>query len=214
MNQNIDKIYPQINLSKFWDDLYITKNDNWTLNNPSPVFVHLIEKTNLIEKGRILILGCGKGYDALFAAQNNFDVVGVDFSEEALGYANLLAVNENLKLKFIHQDFFELDENYKNHFDYIFEYVTFCAVNPDRLNELIKKCYEYLNENGRLITQLFPVDKREGGPPFSIDKNMFYEESKKYFHLEYYSRNINSINPRKGKEILLILKKKNDINQI
>lgn len=212
MNQNIDKKLPQIEDSKFWNELYISQNDNWSLNSPSPVFVHLIEQTNLIRKGKILILGSGKGYDAIFAAKNGFEVVGVDFSEEAIGFANLAALNEDFSLEFIQADFFDLDEKFQNYFDYIFEYVSFCAVNPERLNKLLEKCASYLKENGRLITQLFPIDKREGGPPFSIDKDEFYDESKKYFDLEFYSKNICSIKPRKGKEILLILKKKNDLN--
>ena len=214
MNQNIDKNTPQVNSPKFWDELYISQNDNWSINNPSPVFVHLIEKSDLLKKGKILILGCGKGHDAIYAAKNGFTVVGVDFSEEAIGYSNLAALNENYEIEFLCADFFELNTKFTNYFDYIFEYVSFCAVEPSRVNELLKKCAEYLKPNGKLITQLFPIDNRSDGPPYAIDKNAFYTESKKYFQLEYYSKNIDSIKPRKGNEILLIFKKKNDSNQI
>ncbi len=214
MNQNIDKITPQVYSPKFWDDLYISQKDNWNLNTPSPVFVHLIEKTNYLTKGKILILGCGKGYDAIYAASKGFEVTGVDFSEEAIGFANLLKLNEKFDVEFLCEDFFNLDEKFNNYFDYIFEYVTFCAVDPLQTSDLLKKCACLLKPNGKLITQLFPIDNREDGPPFAVDKDSFFKKSKKYFLLELYDKNINSVKPRKGKEVLFILKKKNDFNQV
>ena len=95
-------------------------------------------------------------------------------------------------------------DNFKENFDFIFEYVTYCAINPERRKEFAQKISSLLKTGGRLISILFPVDRREGGPPFSVDIKEFYKNFSEYLRLEYSSRQINSVKPRKGKEVLQI----------
>lgn len=190
---------------EFWDDKYNNSGDKWDLGTPVPVFMSLLNEKRWIKEGMsLLVSGCGKGYDAIAAAKEGLIVTAVDFSEEAIKAAQKNARDENLSVNFLQEDFFLLDENYNGSFDLVFEYTTFCAINPERRGEYAEKMSLLLKPGGRLIAIVFPIDNRPGGPPFSIDMKEFYTLFSRHLKLEYFSREINSVKPRKGKEVLMI----------
>lgn len=191
----------------YWDKQYDSTLSVWDLKTPSPVFKYALEKLPFITASKILILGSGKSFDAILAAEKGFDVSCVDFSQTANKYTEELASKFNVKINVYQKDFFALDESFSNSFDIVYEYVTFCAINPKRREELIKVISKLLKPNGRLITTLFPIDAREGGPPFSIDFEIFHKQAQKFFMFEYINKNIPSVRPRKGKEVLLVYRK-------
>ncbi len=198
---------------KYWDEAYLNDSDRWTLNSPNPVFVQVLTDKKFYTQGnKILIAGAGKGHDAVAAAKFDLDVTSIDFSDEANKRAEEVAAAAGLTINFVNEDLFKIGERFNSHFDLVYEYVTICAVNPNRRDELLLSLHNSLSENGRLITVLFPIDSRAGGPPFSIELNEFYKLASKYFSLEYFQRNINSIKPKKGNEVLLILRKKEKLN--
>ncbi len=191
----------------FWDEKYLNNEANWDLRLPTPVWKELVLQENLIKPCKLLVVGSGKGYDAIFAAKAGYETTALDFSPSAISISKNLAKNENVEVAFLQNNIFELEEYYKENFDAIFDYVTFCAINPNRRQEYIKKISALLKLDGKFIILLFPVDGRNGGPPFNIDLKEFYKEVFKFFKLEFFSKNINSIKPRKGKEVLLIFRK-------
>ena len=156
----------------------------------------------------MLVPGCGKGYDAVEAAKAGYSVTAVDFSSAALNSARALAGKENVNIDFIEDDIFSLDEIYKEKFGAVYEYTTFCAVNPSRREEYLAKLSAYLRKDGVLAALLFPVEKRDGGPPFGIDAKEFFKSASKYFDLLFSSKQINSIKPRRGREVLQVYLKK------
>ncbi len=195
-----------IDLPEYWNRRYSENNDSWTLNSANPVFVQLLSSKKISLGNKMLVLGCGTGCDAFAAAELGYEVTGIDFSSEALSIAV-----ENSKLsdnppKYLNMDFFEL-KNTGYIFDTVYEYVSFCSVVPCRLEELISNIHSVTAENGLLISVLFPINNLNYAPPNSIDYIEFVNTAAKYFRLIYFQRNINSIKPRKGKEVLLIFKK-------
>ncbi len=178
------------------------------MKSPTPVFMDLLNEQRFLKPGRILITGCGKGYDAVFAAKMGYDVYAVDFSTEAIKFAKVLADEENVKVNLIQEDIFKLDSIYKNYFDYVYDYVTYCAVRPERRKEFAEKSAKFLKPGGKLVALLFPVEEREGGPPYAVDVMEFYELISPHLELKFSSRRINSIKPRKGREVLQIYVKK------
>ena len=185
--------------ASFWDEKYLNNEDRWDMKTPTPVFENLIVSQQFIKPGKILILGCGKGYDAILAAKKGFDVYAVDFSIEAIKFAKKMAEEENLKINFLLYDIFDLDSIYKNQFDYIYDYVTYCAISPERRKEYAEKISNLLKQNGKLVALLFPVEERGGGPPFAVDVQEFYSLFSPHLQLKFSSNRINSIKPRMGK---------------
>ncbi len=194
--------------ASFWDDIYRNNLAEWDIRTPTPVFEALIDAGKFMNPGKILIAGCGKGYYAVLAAKKGYDVYADDFSFEAIRFARDLAEKEKVKVNFLHEDIFKLDSIYREYFDYIYDYVTYCAVNPERRKEYTEKIAGLLKPGGKLIALLFPVEHREGGPPFAVDVKEFYDLISRHLSLLFSSKKINTIKPRKGREVLQIYIKK------
>lgn len=196
-----------VNKPEFWDLLYQNKNVAWDLKTPTPAFIDLLNSEYFFGRKKILISGCGYGYDAIEAAKKGFDVTALDFSETAIQFARLLAQRENVYINFLIEDIFNLNEMYSNSFEIIFDYVTYCAIDPQRRKEYARKISELLSPNGIFAIILFPIEKRVGGPPFAVDvdeaSNIFSES----LELILSTDKINSIKPRKGRELLQIYRK-------
>lgn len=190
---------------EYWEQRYMAGETDWDLKSVTPAFLDILNDSILAGKEKLLVPGCGFGYDAVAAAKKGFDVTAVDISISAIDQAKKL-VKERLKIKFIQQDFFLLDEI--NKFDIIYDYVTYCAIDPGRRKEYAGKVAALLNKEGIFIAIFFPVENRYFGPPFGVDiieaENLFGEE----LELVVSTNKINSIKPRAGREHLQIFRKK------
>jgi SAM-dependent methyltransferase len=188
--------------AEFWEEKYLSDQTPWDLGQPNPAFIQLLKDNKFLQPCKILIPGCGKGYDAVAAAKFGYDVTALDFSNKAIYFAKELAEKENLRIKFLVKNIFDLDESFNKSFDAIYDYTFFCAINPDRRSEYSEKCFELLKVGGKFAAVLFPVEKRDGGPPFGVDLSDVYRIFSKKFRLCLSSKNIDSIGPRKGREVL------------
>ena len=195
------------NNPEYWDDIYIEKTDRWNLNSPNPVFVQLLGGYKFLPDSSMLIIGSGKGFDAVYAAGKGFKVSSIDFSDFAVKYSKKLAGKNNVDIEHITEDLFNLKNNCNKKYDIIYEYVTICSLKPNRRKELLENLDHVLNNRGIFVTVLFPMDGRKGGPPYNVDLIEFYNMAREYWNLEYFTKDINSVKPRKWKEVLLIFRK-------
>lgn len=118
-------------------------------------WVDYIEK--IIEKEgtkvqNILELACGTGNLTIPLTKKNYDIAGIDISEEMLGVAREKAEKEGVELVLLQQDIAELDFDITN-LDCVlcacdgFNYITY----DEDLENVFKKTYELLKENGLFI---------------------------------------------------------------
>ncbi len=162
-----------------------------------------------MDPGIVCIVGCGRGYDAVMFAQKGFDVTAVDFAPSAIAAVQELANEADIPVNTVEVDIFSLKTVYANSFDYIIEQTCFCAINPKRRQEYESLIQKLLKPGGKLIGLWFPLDKilAEGGPPWgttikevkSLFKNGWKVEREEFSDL--------SIEPRKGREKLIIFQK-------
>lgn len=204
----MSEIFNTVNNSNYWDDKYNTENDGWTLNSPNPVFYQLLNEKKYVIPGKILVLGSGKGFDALAAAKAGFNVTAVDFSEAANVSSKKLFEENGVAVELLTEDIFNLPEKFSNAFDYVYDYTTYCAISPLRRKEFLSEISKLLKPEGKLIAHLFPVEKKDGGPPFGIDLLEFYNFASEFFNLVISTKQIPSIKPRAGREVLQIYRKK------
>jgi SAM-dependent methyltransferase len=185
----------------FWEKCYQEGGDRWDLGQAAPPFVTLLESYSAPSKGRMAVLGCGRGYDALLFASYGFEVVGFDFTDAAITDAQNLAKAANSKAKFLQRDIFELPKEFENSFDYVLEHTCFCAINPTQREDYVQVVKSILKPNAKLIG-LFFTHNRPGGPPFGVTT----DEIKKYFQNDFEINSLvpvtNSIPSRKGEEHL------------
>ncbi len=192
---------------EFWNSIYRNNNTGWDLKSPTPVFQRILKEKKIINSGKLLILGSGYGYDAVEAAKAGFEVTAVDFSASAVSFAKKLAKRENVNVDFIQNDFFKLEEDNYDRFDAVFDYVTYCAINPARREEYAKLIKKLLKCGGVFIALWFPVEDREGGPPFGINLEETESIFSKFLKLKSSTIEKDTIKPRRGREVLQIYEK-------
>jgi methyl halide transferase len=202
-----DKII-NINEPDFWEELYKSNQAHWDLGMPTPVFIELLEKKLIGDPGRIAILGCGKGYDAILFAKNNYLVTAIDFAPSAISTIRSQLKKLNLSVETLLVDFFGLPGKLLHKFDYVLEYITYCAIDPKRRQEYIDNINRILKPGGILIGLFFPIDSREGGPPYSVDVEEIKSNLATSFTLIHSEIPKSSAKPRLGKEMLMLWKKK------
>lgn len=192
---------------EFWNSIYQNKNTGWDLKSPTPVFQRILKEKKIINTGKLLILGSGYGYDAVEAAKAGFEVTAVDFSAFAVSFAKKLAKRENVNVDFIQNDFFKFEVDHSDGFDAVYDYVTYCAINPARRQEYAKLIKTLLKCGGLFIALWFPVEERKGGPPFGINLEETESIFSKFLKLKSSTIEKGTIKPRKGREVLQIYEK-------
>jgi methyl halide transferase len=186
---------------EYWEQKYQEKNTRWDIGQAAPAFVSLLSSDQAPPSGRIAVLGCGRGYDAILFAKHGFEVIGFDFATSAITEASEIAKSANCDIKFLQQDIFDLPAHFTGYFDYILEHTCFCAIEPERRPNYIQVASSILKSQGQLIG-LFFTHNRPGGPPFGTTP----EEIKKYFQadfkINYFNPVTNSVPSRQGEEHL------------
>lgn len=186
----------------FWSSKYETANIGWDTGSiTTPLKTYFDQLTDKTLK--ILIPGCGNGYEAEYLHNLGFDVTVVDLSEHPLN---------NLKKrchsfpedKLVQGNFFELEGS----FDLIIEQTFFSALNPELRDSYVKKMHGLLTNTGKLIGLLFNIDLYEDHPPFGGNLKEYKPIFEPYFNFIVFEEAYNSIEPRKGNELFLNLEKK------
>jgi len=194
---------------EFWEQHYIDESTGWDLGGVTPVFNSLSKQ---LKPGKLCILGCGRGYDAVMFAHAGFEVTAVDFSPTAIKFVNEIAKKEKLSINAVEADIFDLLPEFENSFDYIIEQTCFCAINPGRRKEYSDLVFKLLKPGGKLTALWFPLDKKlaDGGPPYATG----IQEVKKLFSSGWTVIREEfpdlSIETRKGREKLIIFQKNHD----
>ncbi|MBX7043780.1 MAG: methyltransferase domain-containing protein [Ignavibacteria bacterium] len=187
----------------FWNNRYESGETGWDIGRVSPAiseYIDQLENTGL----RILIPGCGNSYEAEYLADKGFSSITlIDISDK---------LTESLRRKFetrqfvnvITQDFFEHDGQY----DIIIEQTFFCALHPTKRNDYAEKMRDLLSEEGKLVGVLFDKGFEKEGPPFGGSADEYRKIFESHFDVKVIDRCYNSIPPRSGGEVFIILRKK------
>lgn len=192
-----------VNQPDFWQSAYENDRTVWDLGEPTPVFSRLAQSREF-PPDSLMVLGAGRGHDARMFAQHGFTVTAVDFADAPIQTMKELD-NPNHPIAIVQNDFFALGAEFNGRFQYVLDYTSFCAIQPERRPEYADLVYRLLKPNGIFITLAFPIGKRSGGPPFVVQPNgvvlLFEGRSFQLIHREMPA---DSVPSRKGIEELLI----------
>jgi SAM-dependent methyltransferase len=128
-------------------------------------------------KLRVLVPGCGTGYEVRFFAERGDDVVAIDFADAALERARRTLGRFAGRVR--KADFFALDEA---PFDLVYERTFLCAL-PRRLWPLWGERIATLVRAGGVLAGFFFFDDNERGPPFGIAPERLHELLDAHFTL-------------------------------
>ncbi|TNE47896.1 MAG: methyltransferase domain-containing protein [Bacteroidetes bacterium] len=192
----------------FWEIRWRSGQTGWDLGAPSPPLIRYADQVPVEERGQpVLIPGCGNGYEAVYLLQHGFtDITMVDIAPtavERLKQRLQKAVpNWEEHLQVICGDFFALEGVYSR----ILEQTFFCALDPVLRPDYARKIHELLVPGGKLAGVLFDKDF-DGGPPFSGHAAEYRQLFKPLFSIKTMEPCYNSIEPRAGWEVFMVLVK-------
>ncbi|MFQ4138469.1 methyltransferase domain-containing protein [Nodosilinea sp. PGN35] len=185
--------------STAWEERYQAGTPRWDLGHPAPAFKTLLESANAPQPGAAIALGAGRGHDAVFFAQHGFAVTAVDFAPSAIQALEEQAQAQNLPLRSLQQDIFDLLPGYAEQFDYAIEHTCFCAIDPVLRPAYVELVAGLLVPGGELLAVFF-THQRSGGPPFGTTAAEVRQLFEPYFEILTLEPVTNSIPSRQGEE--------------
>ncbi|MGH7332477.1 MAG: methyltransferase domain-containing protein [Candidatus Rokuibacteriota bacterium] len=190
----------------FWQDLYERRGDGWELGRPAPPLVNFIETTPP-PRGRVAVLGCGRGHDARYLARHGYETVGFDFSAAALHEARALAEREGVTVTFAQHDILALGRDRGATFDGVWEYTCFCAIDPRRRPEYVATLNAILKPGGWLLACFYPIRRGGAGPPFSVARTEVRRLLRSSFRIERAFAPPSSVPRRQGQEWMVLARR-------
>jgi SAM-dependent methyltransferase len=166
-----------------WSELWRNQLTLWDLGKPTAAFRDEYLKAVASARvptngGRILIPGCGSGWDVDAIARTKYSptVVGLDIAPEAIAVAQK-HVASTPGATVVCGDFFKYP---LEPVDLIFDYTFFCALPPRMRGDWGARTASLLKPGGRLLTLAFPLapdeqamDPDAPGPPFPVSESAY-----------------------------------------
>ena len=144
----------------FWDTRYHQGVTPWDAGRVPPRLVQWLNKQAVGR--RVLVPGCGSGYEVKLFAERGDDVLGIDFADRALDAARRTL--GKLAHRVRKADFFSF---VAPPFDLVYERTFMCALPPRERGRWAQRVAELLRTEGLLAGFFFLADK-DRGPPFGI----------------------------------------------
>jgi methyl halide transferase len=185
---------------EFWGEKYRIGDTGWDLGEVSPPFARLLESGGL-KRGRMLIPGCGRGWEAIFFAQKGFDVTAADFAPEAIAEVERRAREAGVEIKTECRDFLNPPSEWIGRFDILLEQTCFCAIHPTRRPAYVEAAWKSLRSGGE-VTGLFYHTKQSGGPPFDTRPEDVRRLFEPFFSIEHFAVSPDSHSRRRNQEWL------------
>jgi SAM-dependent methyltransferase len=161
---------------EFWDERYRGGTTPWDAHGVPSALLDWLEKNP--SGKRVLIPGCGSGYEVRAFSERGHDVLAIDFSDAALETARRQL--GKLAGRVRKADFFQLAEE---PFDLVYERTFLCALPRRAWTDWARSIARLVRPGGRLAGFFF-LDDNERGPPFGIDAARLTELLAKNFEKE------------------------------
>jgi len=151
---------------------------------------------NLDKTKFICDFGCGPGLYTTRFAERGYKVTGIDFSKRSIDYAKTIAVEKDLEIEYIQQNYLNFETDKK--FDLITMIMCdFCALSPKPRDELLQKFYKLLKPNGSVLLDVYSIksfNQRDEQILYGLDLlNGFWSSEKYYGFLNTYKYNVEKV---------------------
>ncbi len=188
---------------QYWNSLYTSKNTGWDIGYVSTPIKEYFDQ--LVDKNkRILIPGAGKAWEAEYIYNLGFkNLFVLDFSEKAIReFKNRCPWFPEDQIIF--EDFFKHNQTY----DLIVEQTFFSSILRDTRQLYVNQIFNLLADEGSFMGILFNHEFNFEGPPFGGTIDEYKQLFTNHFDFKVFETANNSIVPRNGREVFLLLRKK------
>jgi SAM-dependent methyltransferase len=147
----------------FWTTRYAAGKTPWDFGGVPAALKSFLGRSSVPR--RVLIPGCGSGYEVQAFHTAGYDVTAIDFSPAAVDQAKrVLGV---LAERVILGDFFTHDFG-QCRFDLIYERTFLCSMAPSRWPDYVNRVADLLSPAGRLVGVFLYGQRSPSGPPFPL----------------------------------------------
>lgn len=193
---------------QYWTERYQANQTGWdagTITTPLKEYIDQLKDKN----SSILIPGAGNAHEAEYLYNAGFkNVTVIDISSEPI--KNIQKRVPKFKPNnLILGDFFEHTGSY----DLIIEQTFFCALDPLLRKKYANQMHALLKPTGKLVGVLFIEPLEAQNPPFGATMEEYTALFTPLFNIEKLEPCYNSIKPRNGKELFMMLNKKIQLAQ-
>lgn len=159
---------------EFWGQRFAAGDTPWDRGASSPQLAAWIASGSL-KPCRILVPGCGSGYEVADLALAGFEVTGLDYADAAIA-----RTHERLRAAALDATLAQADAltwQPDGPFDAVYEQTCLCALHPDDWIAYAKQLHRWIAPGGKLFAlfmQLLRPQAAEGyvqGPPYHCDVN-------------------------------------------
>ncbi len=161
--------------SQFWQERFEKNEISWDRGAPSPQLIAWIE-SGALQPCRIVVPGCGTGWEVAELARRGFAVTGLDYTAAAVEKTRALLDAEGLQAEVLQADV--LHYRPATLFDAVYEQTCLCAIHPEHWLEYAQQLQQWLKPGGSLwvlyLQMIRPAASEEGvihGPPYHCDIN-------------------------------------------
>ena len=151
---------------KRWEERYRNGSIPWDLGRPDSNLTNMVAERP-IYRCKALEIGCGTGSNAVWLAQQNFQVTATDVSVLAIKEAKKRASDSRVKCRFVVADFLN-DKIPDAPFGFVFDRGCFHSFDSDKERKKFAKNVAFcLEDDGLWLSLVGSTDgpPREVGPP-------------------------------------------------
>ena len=149
-----------------WEERYRSGSIPWDLGRPDSNLTNMVAERP-IHSCKALEIGCGTGSNAVWLAQQNFQVTATDVSDLAIQKARERATDAGVKCHFVVADFLN-DRLPDAPFAFVFDRGCFHSFDSDKeRKKFAKNVAFHLEDDGLWLSLIGSTDgpPREVGPP-------------------------------------------------
>jgi SAM-dependent methyltransferase len=189
---------------EYWEQRYSQNQTQWDVGEITPPlksYIDQLEDHSL----QILVPGGGNGYEAEYLHQNGFlNVYLLDIAATPLrNFQERVPTFPQHHL--LHQNFFKVTPN---QYDLVLEQTFFCALPRNLRATYARQVFDILKPGGKLVGVLFSEEFVAAGPPFGGSAMEYQAYFEPYFQFRHFAACSNSVKPRQGRELFLVLERR------
>jgi SAM-dependent methyltransferase len=149
-----------------WNAAYENGDTPWDKGIAAPPLRSFLDSHPI--PGRVLVPGCGLGYDVRLLAEQGASVVGIDIAATAVRRAQGIFTQGDATFKVV--DILNLPPSYHGQFDAVVEHTCLCALDPQQRIAYARSVSQALKNGGMYLAIFYRVVDGYAGdrPPHPI----------------------------------------------
>lgn len=157
----------------FWQERFASGTIPWDRGEPNPQLAQWLADGTFAPGSRVIVPGCGQGWEVAALAAAGLDVTGIDFTPGALAMCQQLLKRDGTQARLVDADVLHWLPDAP--VDAVFEQTCLCALYPDFWTRYAAQLHAWLKPGGQLLALFMQAPRPESelgfieGPPYHCD---------------------------------------------